>query len=117
MADYKGRIVALMDALNRQDFEAGLALLHPDVDWPDLMNGGRLRGPAAVRAYWGQVYAVVRSQTEVLDVHPDGGDRVAARMLHTIHDRKGKLWSEDVMTHVFTFSGELMLRMDAADGG
>jgi ketosteroid isomerase-like protein len=52
MTDRELRITDLWTALNRQDFEAGLRLLHPDVDWQDIINGGRLHGIAAVRAYW-----------------------------------------------------------------
>jgi hypothetical protein len=39
-------------AFNARDVEAVLAAMHPDVDWPNGMEGGRVLGHAAVRAYW-----------------------------------------------------------------
>lgn len=117
MTDRETRIDDLLTALNAQDFEAGIALLHPDVDWQDIMHGGRRKGLAAVRAYWDEVYALITSGTSIIDYRPIDGDRVAARMLHVIHDKKGALWSEETMTHVFTFRDGLISRMDLDEPG
>ena len=43
---------AAYDAFNARDIEAILAIMHPDVSWPNALEGGRLRGHAEVRAYW-----------------------------------------------------------------
>jgi len=40
------------EAFNDRDIDGALALMHPDVDWPNGMEGGRERGRLAVRAYW-----------------------------------------------------------------
>ena len=47
-------------AFNRRDIESVLAAMQDNVDWPNGMEGGRVLGKAAVRAYW-------RGQFEVLD--------------------------------------------------
>lgn len=112
MTDREARIADLLTALNAQDFEAGIALLHPDVDWQDAMNGGRRKGPAAVAAYWTEVYSLITSGTSIIECRLIGDDRIAARMLHSITDKKGKLWSEESMTHLFTFKDGLIVRMD-----
>jgi ketosteroid isomerase-like protein len=38
-------------AFNARDIDAALALMHPDVDWPNGMEGGREVGHEAVRTY------------------------------------------------------------------
>ena len=42
--------------------------MHPDVDWPNMIDGGREHGHAAVREYW-------RKQFETTDprVEPGAG--------------------------------------------
>jgi hypothetical protein len=40
------------EAFNARDIYGALALMHPDVDWPNGMVGGRECGHVAVRAYW-----------------------------------------------------------------
>lgn len=116
MTDREARIADLLTALNAQDFEAGIALLHPDVDWQDVMYGGRRRGRADVRAYWGKVYAQITSGSSIIDYRRMEDGRIAAHMLHSVRDKAGKLWSEEATTHVFTFKDDLIIRMDLDEG-
>jgi ketosteroid isomerase-like protein len=37
-------------AFNARDLDAALALMHPDVDWPNAIEGGRVAGRPDVRA-------------------------------------------------------------------
>ncbi|MGH9765311.1 MAG: nuclear transport factor 2 family protein, partial [Blastocatellia bacterium] len=37
---------------NARDIDAVLAALHPEVDWPNGWEGGRVHGHAEVRDYW-----------------------------------------------------------------
>jgi hypothetical protein len=39
-------------AFNRREIDAVLVWMRPDVDWPNGMEGGRVRGHEEVRAYW-----------------------------------------------------------------
>ena len=47
-------------AFNARDIDGALALMHPDVDWPNGMEGGREHGHDAVRAYWERQFAADR---------------------------------------------------------
>jgi ketosteroid isomerase-like protein len=44
-------LAAAHQAFNARDFEAVLAMLHPDVDWPNRIEGGRIPGRDNVREY------------------------------------------------------------------
>src|SRR5882672_6030705 len=50
------------EAFNARDVDAVLALMHPDVDWPNGMEGGRVLGRAAVREYWTRQFEVIDSR-------------------------------------------------------
>ena len=39
-------------AFNARDIESVLAVMHPDVDWPNGWEGERVRGHDEVRKYW-----------------------------------------------------------------
>jgi ketosteroid isomerase-like protein len=39
-------------AFNARDIESVLAVMHPDVDWPNGWERGRVRGHDEVRKYW-----------------------------------------------------------------
>ena len=112
MVDREATIVALWTALNRQDVEAAAALLHPDVDWQDLIHGGRRTGPAAVRDYWNAVFALIRPETTALEFTTESDDRVAVKVDHHICDPKGVFWADEIVTHRFAFRDGLIVRMD-----
>ena len=40
--------------------------MHPDVDWPNGMEGGREHGHAAVRDYWTRQFGLIDSHVEPL---------------------------------------------------
>ena len=115
MTDRKARINDLCNAMNDQAIETALGLLHPDVDWQDLMTPGRRQGLAAVRAYWEEVFGLVSPASSILETRSDGPDRIIVTFLHSIRDRQGKLWSEETTTQVFTFRDGLIVRMDLVE--
>ncbi|MDP1737854.1 MAG: nuclear transport factor 2 family protein [Caulobacter sp.] len=116
MTDRQLRITELWTAVNRQDFEAAIALLHPDVDWQDIVNGGRLHGIAAVRAYWTRISELLTSDSSPITYRLIGEDRIAARMLHSLTGKQGKVWGEEALTQVFTLRDGLIVRMDLDEG-
>lgn len=40
------------EAFNRRDIEGILSTMHPDVDWPNAIEGGRIKGRDGIREYW-----------------------------------------------------------------
>ena len=54
-------------AFNARDIDAVLAVMHPEVDWPNGMEGGRVRGHAAVREYWTRQWTMIDPHVEPLE--------------------------------------------------
>ncbi|MBA3262949.1 MAG: nuclear transport factor 2 family protein [Thermoleophilaceae bacterium] len=50
MNDPERLIRAAYRAFNARDLDAAVALMHPDVDWPNAWEGGRVVGRSDVRA-------------------------------------------------------------------
>lgn len=40
------------ESFNARDIDAALAGMTTDVEWPNAMEGGHIRGHEAVREYW-----------------------------------------------------------------
>jgi hypothetical protein len=100
------------DAFNARDIDAALALMHPEVDWPNGFEGGREHGHEAVRAYWTRQWAQVDSHVDPLSFTeaPDG--RVIVDVHQTIRELDGTLRGEAQVTHVYTVRDGLVARMD-----
>jgi len=104
-----GRVYA---AFNQRDIETVLAAMHPNVDWPNGMEGGRVLGTAAVREYW-------KRQFEVLDPNvapknftrePDG--RIAVDVHQVVHDKSGRLVVDHMVQHVYEIRDGLIQSME-----
>ena len=101
-------------AFNARDADGALALMQPDVDWPNVWEGGRAVGHDAVRDYWTLQWAEIDPQAQPLVVRelPDG--RVSVDVLLVIRDRDGGRIGEQHVVHVFTLRDGLVARMDVA---
>ena len=100
------------EAFNARDIEKALSLMHPDVDWPNGMEGGRLHGHQEVRDYWRRQFALIDSHVEPqrIEQRPDG--QVAVTVHQVVRDRTGKAISEDTVEHRYVISEGLIERMD-----
>ncbi len=103
---------ALWPALTARDIDAVVALLHPDVDWQDNLNGGRRVGRDAVRAYLSEVMATVVIVSTPIDIRPSGPDRYLARVNHVVRNKDGQLWGQEVVRHVLELREGLIVRVD-----
>jgi ketosteroid isomerase-like protein len=98
-------------AFNARDIDGALAVMRPDVDWPNGMEGGRELGHDAVRAYWSRQFGLIDSHVE-----PESFDEVDGKIVvqvhQVVHDRDGALLSDQRVEHVYTLRDGLIARMD-----
>jgi ketosteroid isomerase-like protein len=99
-------------AFNARDIEGALALMHPDVDWPNGMEGGREQGHDAVRAYWTRQFGMIDSHVEPVGFTEAEDGRIAVDVHQTVRDLDGQLLSDGRVTHVYTVRDGLVARMD-----
>src|SRR5215204_1635472 len=103
-------------AFNARDVEAAIALMHPDVDWPNAWEGGRVIGREAVRDYWRRQFAAISSQVEPerFTQEPDGDITVDVHQV--VHDaRSGELVSDARVRHRYRLEDGLVARMDVLE--
>jgi ketosteroid isomerase-like protein len=100
-------------AYNRQDLDGLLALVSDDVDWPD--GSHRLRGRAAVTAYWTQQWTRVRTHDRpVRFTHrPDG--TVTVRISQVVRSLAGEVVSTGSFDHVHRIEDSRIVRLDIRD--
>ena len=105
------RIRRAYDAFNRHDMDAALEAMHPDVEWPNVMEGEMIRGREAVREYWSRQWSIVRSTVEPVEIVPCG-ERIAVRVRQTV--RVLETGEEDVreVAHVYTMRDGATARME-----
>lgn len=88
-------------AFNARNVDAALAGMHPDVDWPNGMEGGRVMGHDAVRAYWTRQWTLVDPHVEPLGFTRLDDGRVAVDVRQVVRDRQGSLLVDQRVQHVY----------------
>ncbi|HKN95050.1 MAG TPA: nuclear transport factor 2 family protein [Thermoleophilaceae bacterium] len=113
MADEREEVLkGAYAAFNARDIERALVLMQPDVDWPNGMEGGRVRGHDQVREYWTRQFKMIDSHVEPegFDARDDG--RIAVRVHQVVRSPEGDVISDGHVTHVYSFRDGLVAGME-----
>lgn len=87
--------------------------MHPQVDWPNAWEGGRLAGRSAVRDYWRRQFAAVSSTVEPLSLSEDSDGSVSVDVHQVVRDaHTDELISDGKARHRYQFQDGLIRRMD-----
>jgi ketosteroid isomerase-like protein len=107
---------AAYEAFNARDLAAALELMHPEVDWPNAWQGGRVTGRQAVADYWTHQFRSISStvEPERFDHDPDGS--ITATVHQVVRDAEtNELQSDTHVLHRYQLEGGLIVRMDVLD--
>lgn len=99
-------------AFNARDIDTVLAVMHPDVDWPNGWEGGRIYGRCAVRDYWTRQWAAIDPHVEPQRFHIDESGRTVVDVHAVIRDRDGNLLADEVIQHIYLFEDGLVRSME-----
>ena len=103
-------------AFNARDVEAALALMHPDVDWPNAWEGGRVVGREAVGAYWARQFEAISSSVEPERFDEEADGSITATVHQLVRDAKtNELQSDTHVLHRYRLGDGLVVRMDVLD--
>src|SRR5215208_2784021 len=99
-------------AFNARDIDAALRLMRADVEWPNGMEGGSVRGHDEVRAYWTRQWGLIDPHVEPLELSAERGALVA-EVRQVLRDLAGAVLADRIVHHVYAFDDAgLVRRMD-----
>src|SRR6188508_1174498 len=109
----KALLRSAYDAFNTRDVEAAVRLMHPEVDWPNAWEGGRVVGRDAVREYWKRQFSVILSQVEPKDFTEEANGSITVDVHQVVHDaRTGEVLSDSQVRHRYRIEDGMIVRMD-----
>jgi len=102
-------------AFNARDIDAVIAVMHPDVDWPNAWEGGRVHGRAGVRSYWARQFEAIDGRVEPRSfaLAPDG--RVVVDVHQVVRDPSGALLADHMVQHVYRVRDGLIEHMEVRE--
>jgi ketosteroid isomerase-like protein len=100
-------------AFNARDVDAALELMHPEVDWPNAWEGGRVVGHAALRDYWSRQFAAISSIVEPLNFTKESDGSITVDVHQIVHDaHTGELLSDANVRHCYRLEDDMIVWMD-----
>ena len=100
------------NAFNARDIDAALTAMHPDVDWPNGMEGGRVHGHSGVRDYWTRQWGLIDPHVEPRRFTTDEAGQVIVDVHQVVRDRAGKLIADEMVQHVYRIEDGLVRSME-----
>jgi len=103
-------------AFNTRDIDAALELMHPEVDWPNAWEGGRVVGHAALRDYWSRQFAAISSNVEPMQFTQESDGSITVDVHQVVHDvHTGELLSDSNVRHSYQLRDDMIMRMDVLE--
>ncbi|MBB5319280.1 nuclear transport factor 2 family protein [Tunturibacter empetritectus] len=97
---------------NTRDIDSVLNLMHPDVDWPNGMEGGRVHGHHAVRDYWTRQWAILDPHVEPAGFASGPDGRTIVQVHQVVRDLTGKVLVDHMVQHIYLVQDGLIRSME-----
>lgn len=97
---------------NERNIEATLSIMHPEVDWPNGMEGGIEHGHEAVKNYWTRQWKILDPHVEPVAFSREGDGRFNLAVHQVVHDISGNLLVDQIIHHIYTFEDGLIRAME-----
>src|SRR5215813_10222417 len=88
-------------AFNARDIDAVLAVMHPDVDWPNGWEGGRVIGHDEVRKYWTRQWKMIDPTVTPERFVMESDGHIAVHVHQVVRDLEGNIISDEMVDHVY----------------
>jgi len=105
-------LIAAYRGFNARHIDAVLALMHPDVVWPNGMEGGYVHGHEGVRAYWTRQWGMIDPHVEPVMIKKGEQGRTVVEVHQVVRDLDGNLLLDTIVHHAYTLREGLIERME-----
>jgi ketosteroid isomerase-like protein len=99
-------------AFNERCLDDALALMDPEVEWPNGMEGGTVYGHAGVREYWTRQWALIDPHVEPRRTTVGRDGRVYVDVHQVVRDLHGTVLVDQMVQHVYTLKAGRAERME-----
>jgi ketosteroid isomerase-like protein len=112
MRDHQELLARTYALFNARDLEGALSAMHPDVDWPNGMEGGYVHGHQGVRDYWTRQWQVIDPHVEPRRFESDDKGRIVVDVHQLVRDLSGRLLVDQMVQHVYSIRDGVIVHME-----
>jgi hypothetical protein len=103
------------NAFNTRDMDTVLTTMHPEVDWPNGWEGGRIHGQEGVRDYWTRQWAAIDPHVEPIGFATDEQGRIVVKVHQVVRDLQGNVMADSIVEHIYRIEDGLIKRMEIGE--
>jgi hypothetical protein len=85
--------------------------MHPDVDWPNGMDGGRVYGHTGVREYWTRQWTLIDPKVDPTGFSIDGDGRIVMDVHQVVRSPAGDILVDTMVQHIYRMRDGLIVHM------
>jgi len=115
MSKDQDTLTEVYDAFNARDIDTVLAFMHPDVDWPNGWEGGRVLGHEGVRDYWTRQWKSINPHVYPVGFDTDQSGRTVVTVHQMVKDLDGNVVFEGDVEHVYLITDGLIRSMEIVE--
>ena len=104
-------LIGTYRAFNARDIDTVLEAMHPDVNWPNGWEGGRVLGHQGVRDYWTRQWAEIDPRVEPVGFATDEQGHIIVKVHQVVRDLEGNVIAEGMVEHIYLIEGGLIISM------
>ena len=112
MLEYQEILTKAYKAFNARDIDTVLTYMHPDVDWANGMEGGRVHGHEGVREYWTRQWGLIDPHVEPTAFRMEEDGKITVDVHQVVRDLAGTILADTMVQHVYQVREGLITRMD-----
>src|SRR5437879_8554988 len=105
-------LVLVYESVNRRDIDSILNVMHPEVEWPNGLEGGWVHGHEGVRAYWTRQSGIVDPHVDPIRFEIDDSGCIVVDVHQRVRDLAGTVLLDRMVQHVYLINDGLVQRMN-----
>jgi hypothetical protein len=102
-ATHRDLLTAAYAAFNARDIDGALATMHPDVEWPNGMEGGW---------HWTRQWRTIDPRVEPRRFVRDEAGQIVIDVHQVVRDQSGRIVADQMVQHVYVIEHDLVRRME-----
>jgi len=105
-------LLAAYANFNARELDAVLETMHPNVDWPNGLDGGRVHGHQGVREYWTRQWSLIDPHVEPVGFRTEGPGKTTVTVHQVVRSLDGDVLVDQTVEHAYLIEEGLIRRMD-----
>jgi len=97
---------------NNRNIPAVLSGMHPEVSWPNGMEGGYVYGHAGIQDYWTRQWTMVNPHVTPVSFKKESDGRTLVKVHQLVKDLDGNILMDRMVEHVYKFRDGLIISME-----